>query len=59
MAASIEALHVILGYSDTEVKQNSLSLNKHFESSYSYELIQLGIIITTRKMIVALTEKKD
>ena len=58
MAASIEALHVILGYPDLEVRQNPLSLDKYFESSCSYERIQLGITINTRNMTIALTDKK-
>ena len=58
MAASIEALHVILGYPDLEVRQNPLSLDKYFESSCSYERVQLGITINTRNMTIALTDKK-
>jgi len=58
MAASIEALHVILGYPDLEIRQNPLSLDKYFESSCSYERVQLGITINTRKMTIGLTDKK-
>ena len=58
MAASIEALHVILGYLDIESRQNPLSLDKYFESSCSYERTQLGVTVNTRKMNISLTEKK-
>ena len=54
IATSIEALHIILRF-----PQNNLSLDKYFESSCSYERIQLGIIINTSKMTIVLTEKKD
>ena len=59
MAASIEALHIILGYLDIDIRQNPLSLDKYYESTCSFERIQLGITINTRKMTLALTEKKD
>ena len=58
MAASIEALHIILGFPDIEKRQNPLSLDKYFESICSYERIQLGININTRKMTLSLTNKK-
>ena len=58
MAASIEALYIILGFPETDIRQNALSLDKYFESTCSYERIQLGIAINTRKMTVALTEQK-
>ena len=59
MAASIEALHIILGYPETDIRQNSLSLDKYYESTCSFERIQLDITINTRRMTLALTEKKD
>ena len=58
MAASIEALHIILGYPNTEVRQNPLSLDKYFESTCSYERIQLGIKVNSRTMCLSLTDKK-
>ena len=58
MAASIEALYIILGFPEIEKRQNALSLDKFFESICSYERIQLGININTRKMSIGLTEKK-
>ena len=58
MAASIEALHIILGYPNTDIRQNPLSLDKYFESTCSYERIQLGIKINSRTMSLSLTDKK-
>lgn len=58
MAASIEALFIILGFPETEKRQNPLSLDKYFESVCSYERIQLGMNVNTRMMSVGLTEKK-
>ena len=58
MAASIEALYMILGYPDVEIRQNPLSLDKYFESTCSYKRMQLGIDVNTRKMSLGLTEKK-
>ena len=39
MAASIEALYIILGYPDTKIRQNALSLDKYFESVCSHERV--------------------
>ena len=47
MAASIEALHIILGYPETDIRQNSLSLDKYYESTCSFERIQIDITINT------------
>ena len=58
MAASIEALYIILGFPDVERRQDPLSLDKYFESVCSYKRTQLGIDINTRKMCVSLTDKK-
>ena len=49
MAASIEALYIILSYPNTTIRQDALSLDKYFESTCSYQRIQLGININTRK----------
>ena len=59
MAASIEALYTILGYPDTEVLQNALRLDKYYESTCSYERIQLGILVNTRRMSLSLTGQKQ
>ena len=53
MAASIEALYIILGYPNTYVRQNALILDKYHESTCIYQRIQLGILINTRKMSLA------
>ena len=58
MAASIEALYIILGFPETVKRQNALSLDKYFESVCSYERIQLGINVNTRTMSIGLTDKK-
>ena len=58
MAASIEALYMILGYPDIKKRQNPLSLDKYFESVCSYTRIQLGISVNTRTMMIYLTDKK-
>ena len=56
MAAIVEALYIILGHSNTEIRQNTLSLDKYFKSTCFYEQIQLGILINTRKINLSLTE---
>ena len=58
MAASIEALHMVLGYPDATKRQEPLSLDKYFESTCLFERIQLGIAINTRNLSIKLTEKK-
>ena len=58
MAASIEALFIVLGYPDLKKRQSPLSLDKYFESICSYMRIQLGIQINTRLMSIALTDDK-
>ena len=58
MAASIEALYIILGYPEEEKRQNALSLDKYFESVCSHERIQLGIKINTRKMTIGLSDSR-
>ena len=58
MAASIEALYIILGFPDVQIRQDPLSLDKYFESICSFQRIQLGISLNTRTMSLRLTEKK-
>ncbi|MGH3053954.1 MAG: hypothetical protein ACRDL7_03130, partial [Gaiellaceae bacterium] len=58
MAASIEALYRILGAPAEEIRQSALSKDKFFESKCSYERKQLGILINTRTMTVALPPEK-
>ena len=58
MAASIEALYIILGFPEVDKRQDALSLDKYFESVCSYKRTQLGILINTRTMSISLSEKK-
>ena len=58
MAASIEALYIILGFTDTERRQDPLSLDKYFELVCSYKRTQLGIDINTRRISISLTDIK-
>ena len=58
MAASIEALYIILGFPELDKRQDALSLDKYFESICSHDRTQLGFQVNTRKMSVGLTEKK-
>ena len=58
MAASVEALYIVLGFSDETIRQNLLSPDKYFQSIYSYGHVQLGKLINARKMPVYIIEKK-
>ena len=58
MAASIEALYIILGFPEIGKGQDVLSLDKYFQSVCSYERIQLGIKVNTRTVSIELTQKK-
>ena len=42
MAASTEAVYIILGYPDTDKRQNPLSLNEYFEYIFSLLRTKLG-----------------
>ena len=41
MVDSIEVLYIVLGFPDLERRQNTLSFDKYFETTYSFERIQL------------------
>ena len=56
IAASIEALYLVLGFPDELVRQNELSLDKYFQSIASYECVQLGKLVNTRTMSVGITD---
>ena len=45
MAASIEALYLVLGFPDERVRQNLLSLDKYFQSIASFRRVQLGKLV--------------
>ena len=58
MAASIEALYIVLGYSNVEIRQSPLSLDKYYQSICSYKRIQLGKVVNTMTLGVGITEDK-
>ena len=58
MVASIEALYIVLGFTDETIRQKPLNLDKYFQSICSYERVQLGNLVNTKKMSVIITEKK-
>ena len=58
MAASIEALYMVLGYPDITARQDALSLDKFLQSICSYQRDQLGVLINTRSMTIGLAEQK-
>ena len=58
MAASIEAFFLILGSPKPERRQCALLLDKFINSLCSFERAQLGFLINTRTMMVALTNDK-
>ena len=55
IAASIEALFLLLGFPQDHLRQNSLSLDKFYESTCSYKRVQLGKEINTRTMMVTIS----
>ena len=58
MAASIESLLIILGFSETDKRRFALSLDKYFKTMCSWEREQLGLLVNTREMIVSLPPAK-
>ena len=58
MTASIEVLYIVLGFLDLTARQDSLSLDKDFQSIYSYERIELRKLVNSRTMTISLTEPK-
>ena len=58
MAASIEALFFIFCAKKDEDLETSFSMNKYFQTEYSYQRIQMGRIINTKNMVVCLTDEK-
>mmetsp|Transcript_29742 Transcript_29742/g.86679 ORF Transcript_29742/g.86679 Transcript_29742/m.86679 type:complete len:873 (-) Transcript_29742:2591-5209(-) len=57
MANSIEALEIILGKPDTELRRAALSLEKFFKATCSPKKIQLGLQFNTRDMVIRITEE--
>ena len=58
MAASIEALYIVLGYSNIEIRPSPLSLDKYHKSTCSYNIHQPGKVLNTRSSEVGVTEEK-
>ena len=58
MAGSIEALYIVLGYPNVEIRQSPLSLDKYHKSICGYNRQQLGRILNTRSLGVGVTEEK-
>ena len=56
IAASIEALFLVLGFPDEPIRQNPLSLDKYLQSLASFSRIQLGRQVHTRRLSVGITE---
>ena len=58
MVASIEALYIVLGYYNIEIRQRPLSLDKYHKSTCSYNIHQLGIVLNIISSGVGVTEEK-
>ena len=58
MAASIEALFLVLGPDMHTIHRSNLSMKKFYQSICSYKKSQLGLSINTRTMIVSLPTEK-
>ena len=53
MAASIEALFIVMGPLDEEKRRSPLSIEKFLKATCSYEKEQFGLIINTRTIMVS------
>ena len=58
LAASVEALFILLGFPEEELRKSPLSMDKCYESLCSYSRKQLRYLINTRELTVAITEEK-
>ena len=58
LAASVEALFILLGYPEEELRKRHLSMDKYYKSLCSYYRKELGYLIDTRKLAVSITEEK-
>ena len=58
MTASVEALYLFFGFPDLTARQDPLSLDKCFQSVWSFERIQLGKLVNSRTMTINVTESK-
>ena len=57
-ATSIEILFLIFSVDEATARDTSFSMDKDFQTHYSYLRIQLGRILNTRTMSVCHTDEK-
>ena len=58
LAASVEALFIILGEPDEKLRKSPLSMDKYYESRCSHSRKQLGYLINTRLLTVSITAER-
>ena len=58
IAASIEALFIIVGQPDEAVRKLPLSMDKFYQSMCSFDRVQLGKQVNTRRLVVGLPPQK-
>ena len=58
MAASAEALFLLLGYPDVSKRRSPLSMEKYYHAKCSFSKQQLGYLINTRTMSVSFPPEK-
>ena len=58
LAASVEDLFILLGFPEEELRKSPLLMDKYFESLCSCIRKQLGYLINTRELTVAIAEEK-
>ena len=58
LAASIEALFVLLGFPDEAVRKSPLTMDKYYESLCSYMRAQLARLVNTRHLNVSIPDEK-
>ena len=58
LAASTEALFILLSFPEETLRKSPLSIYKYYESLCSYSRKQLGYLINTRQLTVEITEEK-
>ena len=57
MANSIEALEIILGRPNQELRRYALSMEKFFKATCGPTKVQLGLEFNTRRMIICITDQ--
>ena len=58
LAASVEALFILLGFPEETMKKSSLSMDKYYESLCSYSRKQIGYLMNTRQLTISITKDK-